>query len=240
LAQALQVPAAGGLFARVAETPAVQSLARRLESGGALSCVGIPVAAQPFFAALLRELFPGRPIVVVTDNLKTQEFFQQDLETWVRFEFSTQVPPTAPSSILHPPSSPFFFPAWEVLPHEARLPHADVISDRLQTLVALAANSEPGTRNAELIVTNVIALLQKTFPPEELTQRTRTLQRGDRANPLDLIEWLEEQGYEAEAQVTQKGEIAMRGGNARGISRAEPEIEQRREREEGDERQQQP
>jgi transcription-repair coupling factor (superfamily II helicase) len=38
------------------------------------------------------------------------------------------------------------------------------------------------------------------------------LQRGDRANPLDLVEWLEEQGYEPEAQVTQKGEIAMRGG----------------------------
>ena len=30
--------------------------------------------------------------------------------------------------------------------------------------------------------------------------------------PLDLIEWLEEQGYEPEAQVSQKGEIALRGG----------------------------
>src|SRR5690349_22865480 len=27
-----------------------------------------------------------------------------------------------------------------------------------------------------------------------------------------LVEWLEEQGYEPEAQVTQKGEIALRGG----------------------------
>ncbi len=56
------------------------------------------------------------------------------------------------------------------------------------------------------------ALLQKTFQPDELRQRTRRLQRGDRANPLDLVEWLEEQGYEPEAQVSQKGEIAMRGG----------------------------
>jgi len=38
------------------------------------------------------------------------------------------------------------------------------------------------------------------------------LKRGDRVEPLDLVEWLEEQGYEPEAQVTQKGEIALRGG----------------------------
>jgi transcription-repair coupling factor (superfamily II helicase) len=38
------------------------------------------------------------------------------------------------------------------------------------------------------------------------------LNRGDRTDPLDLTEWLEDQGYEPEAQVTQKGEIALRGG----------------------------
>ena len=55
-------------------------------------------------------------------------------------------------------------------------------------------------------------MLQKTFPPDEIQKRTRKLQRGDKIVPLDLIEWLEEQGYEPEAQVTQKGEIALRGG----------------------------
>jgi transcription-repair coupling factor (superfamily II helicase) len=43
-------------------------------------------------------------------------------------------------------------------------------------------------------------------------ERTRTLTRGDRADPLDLVEWLDDQGYEPEAQVTAKGEIALRGG----------------------------
>jgi transcription-repair coupling factor (superfamily II helicase) len=38
------------------------------------------------------------------------------------------------------------------------------------------------------------------------------LKRGERIDPLDLVEWLETQGYEPEAQVTQKGEIALRGG----------------------------
>ena len=98
-----------------------------------------------------------------------------------------------------------FYPAWEVFPHEGKLPHADVISDRLLTLVSLSDNSR-------LVVTSVTALLQKTFPPGEIQERTRTLARGDQINPLDLIEWMEEQGYEPEAQVSQKGEIALRGG----------------------------
>src|SRR5205823_6276462 len=56
------------------------------------------------------------------------------------------------------------------------------------------------------------ALMQRSFAPAELRARTRTIRRGDRIAPLDLVEWLEEQGYEPEAQVTQKGEVAMRGG----------------------------
>jgi transcription-repair coupling factor (superfamily II helicase) len=38
------------------------------------------------------------------------------------------------------------------------------------------------------------------------------VQKGEVIEPLDLIEWLEDRGYEPEAQVTQKGEIALRGG----------------------------
>jgi transcription-repair coupling factor (superfamily II helicase) len=194
----------------------VQCLAQRLENGGVLTCAGVSQAAQPFFAALLRKISPRRPIVVVTDNLKTQESFQQDLETWLSLESTAHSPQSkageVPYSILHPPSSPLFYPAWDVLPHEGKLPHADTISDRLETLVALSLDATRNTQHAPLVVTSVAALLQKTFPPEMLRDHTRTLARGDKINPLDLIEWLEEQGCEPEAQVTQKGDIALRGG----------------------------
>jgi transcription-repair coupling factor (superfamily II helicase) len=193
LAQNAAASATSSLFADISKAPAVQSLARRLENGGVLTCAGVSQAAQPFFAALLQKNFPQRPIVIVTDNLKTQEGFQQDLETWLG-------------------APPLFYPAWDVLPHEGKLPHADTISDRLQTLVALSLDAASNTQHAPLIVTSVTALLQKTFPPGEILKRTRTLARGDKINPLDLIEWLEEQGCEPEAQVTQKGEIALRGG----------------------------
>ena len=175
------------------------SLIRRLEQGGALPGVAICASAQPFLAALLQLKFPRRPIVIVTDSLKPQETFQQDLETWA-------------SQLSTPNSQLLFYPAWEIFPHEGKLPHADVISDRLQTLIALADNSALPTPHSPLVVTSVTALLQKTFAPADLKNRTRVLQRGDHTAPLDLIEWLETQGYEPEAQVTQKGEIALRGG----------------------------
>ncbi|MDB6125435.1 MAG: transcription-repair coupling factor [Pedosphaera sp.] len=200
----------------------MQSLLRRLEQGGALPCTGVSAAAQPFLAVLLRQLFPKRPIVVVTDGLKTQESFQQDIETWLALaadgeskvdNFTTKAgsPPDTQHATRNT-HSPLFYPAWEILPHEPKLPHADVISERLETLVALSNHSAPRTPHSPLIVVNVIALLQSTFPAHVLKERTRSLKRGDRIEPLDLIEWLEEQGYEPEAQVTQKGEIALRGG----------------------------
>jgi len=195
------VTAAGNLFAEVSRTPAAQSLLRRLEQGGALSYAGVTPAAQPFLAALLHQIFPSRSIVVVTDGLKTQESFQQDIETWLTLDQPTE-------GIQRP----LFYPSWEILPHEARLPHADVISERLETLVALSEQAKNKNGKPRIVITNVTALLQRTFSAESLKTRTRTLNRGDRVEPLDLIESLEGLGYEPEAQVTQKGEIALRGG----------------------------
>jgi transcription-repair coupling factor (superfamily II helicase) len=202
------------LFADISKAPAVQAIARRVEDGGALSFSSISPAAQPFFAALLQKLFPRRTIVVVTENLKAQESFQQDLETWLQVEgCKLKVDSREHQTCNLQPSTfnPLFYPAWEILPHEGKLPPADVISDRLQTLVALA-QSEISSRKSQIVMVSVTALLQKTFPPGEIQSRTRLLERGSKIAPLDLIEFLEEQGYEPEAQVSQKGEIALRGG----------------------------
>lgn len=107
-----------------------------------------------------------------------------------------------------------FFPAWEILPHEDKLPHADVISERLETLVSLMGSfpGKAGHSGTPRITTSVTALLQRTFPPAMLAARTRTLRRGERVDPLDLVGWLEDNGYDSEAQVSAKGEIALRGG----------------------------
>jgi transcription-repair coupling factor (superfamily II helicase) len=215
LAQNDSSSAAGNLFADILKAPAAHDLARRVERGEALAFSGVAISAQPFFAALIQKIFPRRPIVVVTENLKTQESFQQDLETWLQVEgCKLQVDSRAsPTCNLQPSTfNPLFYPAWEILPHEGKLPHADVISERLQTLVALSEKLKLKTQNSKLIVTSVTALLQKTFAPDDLEKRTRGLKRDDKIAPLDLIEFLEAQGYEPEAQVSQKGQIALRGG----------------------------
>jgi transcription-repair coupling factor (superfamily II helicase) len=207
-------------IADVIKTPAVLELVRRLESGGALACPGVAAPAQPFLAAILHRIFPARPIVIVTENLKAQESVQQDLETWLQVGREAKVESREPEagandagprpSTLDP--RPLFYPAWEILPHENKLPHADVISDRLETLVHLITSESHAASQGAVVVTSVIALAQRTFFPADLRQRLRQLTRGNQVNPLDLVEWLEEQGYEPEAQVTQRGEIAMRGG----------------------------
>ena len=237
----------------------MQSLRQRLEQGGLLSCHGVSVAAQPFFAVLLRNLFPQRPVVVVTDGLKTQESFHQDIETWLRLleaegidvseavetpsvqptaptgesetsagrrHRATQVRPTAPTEgaetgPAQKKARSLFYPAWEILPHEAKLPHADVISERLETLVALSDRSTLKPPLSTLIVTNAVALMQRTFRRVNCSNGPG-LRGGERIDPLDLIEWLEDQGYEPEAKVTQKGEIAPARRHSRCLSADQP------------------
>ena len=231
------------LFSRLRHAPAAQGLLRRVESGGALTYGGVTGSGHAFLAAWLHKEFPNRPIVLVAENLKAQETLHQDLETWLgggkqKLEDSGQrianslspvgsakATPAQLSSSLYPlsssPASLLFFPAWETLPHEDKLPHADVISERLETLVELMRSAECGVQNEDrsraaldsaLITTSITALLQRTFPPTMFAARTRTLRRGERVDPLDLIEWLEDNGYDSEAQVSAKGDITLRGG----------------------------
>ncbi len=200
------------IFPQVVKSPAVQALLTGVEQGGALSLAGADVAAWPFVAALLRITFPTRTILVVTAGVKAQESFHQDLTTWLArsTDKAGSKRRKRAESTVESEQSALFFPAWDILPHESKLPHVDVISERLETLVALTAG-EPGGK-ARIVVSNVIALMQKTFPSGAIAERTRTLDRGQQIVPLDLVEWLEDQGYEPEAQVNHKGEIALRGG----------------------------
>ena len=166
-----------------------------------MSCEAVSASAQPFFAALLRHLFPTRPLVVVTGGLKLQEGVHQDVSTWTQF---LKPDPGRPRD---EDFAPLFYPAWETLPHEAKLPHADVISERLETLVALTQHEAQNTHYVPLVITSVSALLQRTFRPEHIRERTRTFQRGDRIDPLDLIEWLEDQVV-TDSGVSRSGRLA--------------------------------
>ena len=179
------------LFDVLTQSRPGQSLVEGVAKGGALICLGVDAAGWAHVAAVLRRE-TGRTVVLVVDLLKVQETLQQDVETWLR--------------LLEVDAPAKYFPDWEVLPHEHKLPHADAISERLETLQALGAGEAP------VITTTVAALMQCTLPPGEMGHRTRTLRVGDRLDPLDFVEWLEEQAYEPEAQVSQRGDLSLRGG----------------------------
>ena len=186
-----------GLFEAAARTPAIQELAQRLERERVLSSAGLSPTARGFFGVLLRRLRPGFPLVIVLENVRAQESVFQDIQSWLRIAGDADTL----ENLL-------FYTAWEVLPSDSRLPNADVISERLETLVRLGGAAQSGP----IVVTTAVALMQRTWGAAILKRRTRVLERGARCEPLDLVEWLEDQAYEPEAQVSQKGEIALRGG----------------------------
>jgi transcription-repair coupling factor (superfamily II helicase) len=206
------------VFAAVGSAPAYESLLQRARDGGVLPWTGVVRSAHAFLAALLAQRYPHRPIVLVAESLKAQERLHADLTTWLNVAAHHEA---ADKDRQHR-VTPRFFPAWDILPHESKLPHADVISERLETLIALLEFSAGGpvglgARGKSLpaaprLVVTANALQQRTFAGAELAKRTRTLKRGQTLNPLDLIEWLEEVGYEPETQVASKGQLAWRGG----------------------------
>ena len=139
-------------------------------------------AGKPFVASLLSQI-ADRPILIVTDGLKSQEGFFNDLQT------------------LLPGVQ--FYPAWETLPHEDILPHADTIADRLKALTNL---------NAPITVASVQALMQRTFAPDYFMSLRMEVRLGQEIELQDFLDTLTKLGYHAEYQVNDPGDMAMRGG----------------------------
>jgi transcription-repair coupling factor (superfamily II helicase) len=143
-------------------------------------------AAKPFVVALLSHI-SNRPVLVVTDGLKSQESFFNDLQAF------------APDAL--------FYPAWETLPHEDILPHVDTIADRLRVLSSLATGHSPLT-----IIASVQSLMQRTFSAAAFSALYFPLSTGQTLDFHDLISALTERGYSPEVQVNERGDMAHRGG----------------------------
>ena len=200
------------LFAAVLESPVIPPLKRRLDAGDFLSLNSLADAGKPFLTALLAQI-SNRPVLVITDGLKSQEAFFNDLQTFL---------PAAQ-----------FYPAWETLPHEDQLPHAATIADRLKVLTDIVGRVTPrgesGSAPREVtrptaIIASVQALLQRTFSPSSLLALRFSLHLGQRLDLQEFSDRLVALGYHPEFQVTERGEMAVRGGivDFFPLDRAEP------------------
>ena len=99
-------------------------------------------------------------------------------------------------------------PAWDCLPYDRISPRNDLVSERISSLVALAA----GGNGASVVLTTVNALLQRVPPREALACATFALNKGDELNLDDLFGYLEGNGFSRGGTVMEAGDYAVRGG----------------------------
>ena len=189
---------------RFASTPLVAALDSLLQDSEGVAVRNLAPSSWPLLAALIHCLEPDAPILLVTAGAKLQESVCQDLRTWLNW---LRQRPGATGAEEPDPYLPFSFPTHERSGQDP-MDSLESVGERLEVMLNL---SDSGNRTPP-IVADVLALLQKTFSPESLQESVRTLRVGQTLDPRELIEWLQTMAYEPEAQVTQKGEMAQRGG----------------------------
>jgi transcription-repair coupling factor (superfamily II helicase) len=98
-------------------------------------------------------------------------------------------------------------PAWDCLPYDRASPGLRTAAERLAALAALA---EAPTR-AQLIVTTVNAVTQRTLPPDRIKALTAIIKPGTRIDRDALAAKLAANGYVRTDTVVEAGEYAVRG-----------------------------
>ncbi|HEY2567844.1 MAG TPA: transcription-repair coupling factor [Candidatus Udaeobacter sp.] len=154
-------------------------------------------AAQPFLAAIIADASHrlatedrkgvGRTIWILCPSVHYQELFYESLLNWE---------PTA-----------LFLPEAEFAAVENILPDPEIAAERLAVLMQIARGHGPHT-----VVATRASLDQAAPRPSKLDSAITQLRRGASAQMELLLEQLMANGYERVAQVTTRGQFAVRGG----------------------------
>jgi transcription-repair coupling factor (superfamily II helicase) len=97
------------------------------------------------------------------------------------------------------------FPDWETLPYDPFSPYQDIISERLQTLFTLS-NLKQG-----VLVVPVTTAMHRLIPSDYLLANSMLLNVGQSINIETFRKQLNQQGYNFVEQVTEHGEVSVRG-----------------------------
>ncbi|MGA0333458.1 MAG: transcription-repair coupling factor [Kiritimatiellia bacterium] len=154
----------------------------------------LPACSSSVAAALLRCWKASEPrcTVVVTDSVRSLDAFYQNYHTLSGGDLADAA----------------YFPGWEDLPDaDLHGVSPEIAGDRLETLTRLHSGRQP-----LLIFTDIQSLMQPVPEPKTLAGRTLEICSGDPWTPENLCEKLLGMGYSFEAEVTDKGEAAKRGG----------------------------
>ncbi|HXS64842.1 MAG TPA: transcription-repair coupling factor [Streptosporangiaceae bacterium] len=194
-----------GLIGTVAEDPHLKTALDYLAlpgSGGA--DLVAPAALRPVLVAALASAGPGQ-----TDTAAKPPFVLAITATVREAEDLT----TALGSLLPNPHAAAYFPAWETLPHERLSPRSDTSGRRLAVLRRLVSpdSGDPRSGPLQVVATPIRSVLQPLVGGLGQLEPVR-LDVGDQADLEEVVTRLVEIGYARVDLVTNRGEIAVRGG----------------------------
>ena len=172
----------------VQETAAGAALLEERPTGGGRTHVGdVYGSSNTALVAALSTARPQQTFVVVARDSAAATELQADLRVWL----DRDVPQ---------------YPQRESLPYEAADPHVDVSGLRVEAVEALMSGRAP------VLVTTVRALQERAPLPTSLTDMRIELEEGQEASFTDLVERLDELGFERVPLVEEVGQYAVRGG----------------------------
>ena len=196
-----------GLLSIVAEDPQLQrALEYAGQPGSTDADLVAPPALRPILIAALAALSGGgasasgagqpRFLLAITATAREAE----DLAS-------------ALNSLLPDPHAAEYFPAWETLPHERLSPRSDTSGRRLAVLRRLVSPDygDPRSGPLQVVVTPIRSVLQPLVGGLGQLEPVR-LDQGKQADLEDVVTRLVEIGYDRVDLVTNRGEIAVRGG----------------------------
>jgi len=150
--------------------------------------LAVPESARAFTIAGLAHLSDRHPVVVATPTSTDAERLAHDLRAFLGAD-EVDV-----------------FPAWETLPFERVSPSVEAMGRRLRTMWRLRSPEAM----PRVLVAPVRSLVQRLGPHVEEVEPV-VIARGDRLDPVDMVERLVGAGYRREPQVEHRGEVARRG-----------------------------
>jgi len=175
----------------------VSSLTERLAAlhrkAGHWTVAGLPEGADALVLSEIARTTGGQDILHVARDGQRLERLQDGLRFFA------------------PEREVLVFPAWDCLPYDRLSPHPDIVAERLETLVKLAAPRKAGSPG-RVILASVGAVLQRVPPRSLYAEAANVLRKGQTIDVASLTKFLGENGYGRSDTVMEPGEFAVRGG----------------------------
>ena len=175
------------MLAQVAAAEPIASKLRALQAGESrVAFSHVTEAAQPFLVAALAHKI-RRTLWIICPTVRSQELLYETLLNW------------SPDAV--------FLPEAEFAAVENIIPDPEISAERLALLSRVSREGGP-----HLIVATCASLDQPAPKTAALNSAFFCLKRGAHETIERLIGSLDEAGYERVAQVTTRGQFAVRGG----------------------------